>query len=65
MSEVTVYGKPFPAATNQARPDQQYCPSRSMPWLCTRPAGHDGDHEAAGVSGRKFASWPAEPDGAS
>ena len=33
-------------------------------WKCTREKGHDGNHEAGGISGQKFAEWPADqPDG--
>lgn len=27
-------------------------------WLCTRPEGHIGDHQAAGLDGKMAASWP-------
>jgi hypothetical protein len=48
--------------------DQGDCPAvassrvatRRLEWVCTRIAGHSGDHQAGGPRGQMYASWPAE-----
>lgn len=60
MTKVTRYSKPFPPMTEHAH-GGAICPVTSggrLDWCCTRPTGHDGDHEAGNSAGEKLASWP-------
>lgn len=64
MSEVTVYGMPYPASSEvphtAASMDGPCCQARVTGWECTRRAGHEPErHEATGMGGRLYASWPA------
>ena len=37
---------------------QKCCDAESNRFLCTRPAGHDGDHVACGRGCDRLATWP-------
>lgn len=62
IAKVTGYRSPFPEMTDRAGAGPMcisIAPRGSgTPWGCTRPYGHEGDHEAGGLSGQKYASWP-------
>lgn len=58
------YEAPAPLAKNDARSGEAPCADLSdVPphFVCTRPRGHDGRHEASGGAGWLYASWDAEP----
>jgi hypothetical protein len=59
MPEITRHSKPFPQVIDQGG-DTSQCTARAHPWWCTRVAGHDGEHQAGGMAGQMYASWPAE-----
>jgi hypothetical protein len=44
--------------------DPEDCPATApageLVWMCTRTAGHDGDHAAHGGDDELAARWPAE-----
>lgn len=60
MTELETYNRPWPRTTDQAPDSGSCCPAKRGPWCCTRPAGHDGRHEAGSPSRRMYASWPAD-----
>jgi hypothetical protein len=59
MTKVTKYADPLPAMTDSGGTvESPYCPGKADGWVCTRPEGHKGDHEAGLGSNVKAASWP-------
>jgi hypothetical protein len=63
MSDVTRYPEPRPPVTDKAGDSGPFCPARRDGFGCTRPQGHQGRHEAGGLSGRMYASWPQADGG--
>lgn len=59
MTGFTRHHRPYPPMTDRAAPGEPGCHAESNDFACTRPYGHDGDHEAGGSAGQMFASWPA------
>lgn len=49
---------PGPCQAETAKPPQ--CCARKVPWMCTRTAGHTGEHHAHGALGQCFCTWPQD-----
>ena len=57
MKQTTIEDCPHCAKTG----DGTMCGNNGLGWICTKPAGHPGDHVACGKHAHDIISWPQSP----